>query len=57
MEQVVELYTALVPGRVGSDLTFIGFDERIEQSILLNLTKRMFCEALFVHLVADWVPN
>jgi hypothetical protein len=39
LEEVIEIYTPLVPGRVGSDLSFIEFADEIERSILLNMTK------------------
>ncbi|KAJ8097215.1 hypothetical protein POJ06DRAFT_228601 [Lipomyces tetrasporus] len=39
LEEVMEMYTPLVPGRVGSDLSFIEFADEIEPSMLLNALK------------------
>lgn len=39
LEEVIEMYTPLVPGRVGSDLSFVEFADEIEPSMLLNMIK------------------
>ncbi|KAH6898233.1 hypothetical protein B0T10DRAFT_102124 [Thelonectria olida] len=39
LEEVVEMYTSRMPGRVGSDLSFIEFADEMEQSILLSMVK------------------
>ncbi|OTA82011.1 hypothetical protein M434DRAFT_17168 [Hypoxylon sp. CO27-5] len=39
LEDVVEIYTPLVPGRIGSDLCFIEFPEEIDPSIISNMVK------------------
>lgn len=37
LEEVIEGYTPLLPGRVGSDLSFVEFTDTIEPSMLLNI--------------------
>jgi len=39
MEEVIEMYTPLVPGRVGSDFSFVEFAVEVEPLILLNMIK------------------
>ncbi|KAI0138188.1 hypothetical protein F4776DRAFT_621013 [Hypoxylon sp. NC0597] len=39
LEDVVEFYTPLVPGRIGSDICFIEFPDEIDSSIVLNMAK------------------
>ncbi|KAK9319510.1 hypothetical protein V1517DRAFT_332366 [Lipomyces orientalis] len=39
LEEVMEMYTPLVVGHVGTDLSFVQFADEIEPSILLNITK------------------
>jgi hypothetical protein len=37
--EVVEMYTPIVPGRVGSGLSFVEFAAEIEPSILQNMIR------------------
>ena len=39
LEEVIKAYAPLVPGRVGSDLSFVEFADEIEPSVVLNMTK------------------
>jgi len=39
LEEVIKMYALLIPGRVGSDLSFIEFADDVESSMLLNMTK------------------
>ncbi|KAI1387869.1 uncharacterized protein F4822DRAFT_294691 [Hypoxylon trugodes] len=39
LRDVVETYTPLVPGRIGSDIYFIEFPEQAEQSMVLNMAR------------------
>ena len=39
LEEVIEMYAPQVPGRVGSDLSFVEFADEIEPSIRLNMIK------------------
>ncbi|KAI1378981.1 hypothetical protein F4677DRAFT_410239 [Hypoxylon crocopeplum] len=39
LEEVVEIYTPLIPGRIGSDICFVEFGDEIEPLALLNMTK------------------
>lgn len=41
LEEVMQMYTSLVPGRVGTDLSFVKFASEIQLSILLNMAKGM----------------
>ena len=42
LEEMIKTYAPLVPGRVGSDLSFIEFADEVEPSTLLNLTKSLW---------------
>jgi len=39
MEEVIDMYTPQIPGRVGSDLSFIEFSAELEPSMRLNMIK------------------
>jgi hypothetical protein len=39
LEEVIQTYAPLVPGRVGSDLSFVEFADEVEPSMLLKMTK------------------
>ncbi|OTA61487.1 hypothetical protein K449DRAFT_330998 [Hypoxylon sp. EC38] len=64
LEDVVEIYTPLVPGRIGSDLCFIEFPEEIDPSIILNMAKGSFPNTLntlktYLNIFKDnkgWIP-
>jgi hypothetical protein len=38
-EEVIEMYTPILPGRVGSDLSVVEFAAEIEPSILQNMIR------------------
>jgi hypothetical protein len=39
LEEAIEMYTPIVPGRVGSGLSFVEFAAEIEPSILQNIIR------------------
>ena len=39
VEEVITKFAPLLPGRVGSDLSFVEFADEIEQSTALNMVK------------------
>lgn len=42
VEEGIELYAPLLPGRVGSDLSFIEFADEIEPSVVQNMTTCLY---------------
>ncbi len=46
MEEVIEMYTPLVPARVGSDLSFVECADDIEPLVLLNMIKGSYLKLL-----------
>lgn len=38
-EEIIELYSPVIPGRVGSDLSFVKLADEIEPSMVLKMTK------------------
>ncbi|KAH7350551.1 hypothetical protein BKA65DRAFT_549560 [Rhexocercosporidium sp. MPI-PUGE-AT-0058] len=55
LEDVVETCAAIIPGRVGSDLSFIEFADEVEPSLLLKMTKGRCpkCEVVRIKKRAD----
>lgn len=39
IEDAIKAYAPLIPGRVGSDLSFVEFADAIEPSVVLNMIK------------------
>lgn len=39
LEEVVDRHVLLLPGRIGSDLSFVKFTDEIEPTIALNIMK------------------
>lgn len=52
LEEVIKMYTPVVPGRVGSDLSFTECAAEIEQSMLMNTIKGS-CVRLFTNVGYD----
>ena len=51
-EEVVDLYTPIIPTRVGSDLSFIEFAADIEPSMLFDMAKGLWIKLRFIILTA-----
>lgn len=56
LEEVGNMYTSLLPSRVGSDLSFAEFDAEIELPMLLNMAKGSYLRLLFLPRLTDLEP-
>ncbi len=50
LDEAIETHAALLPGRVGSDLSFIDFVDEVEPSMALNMIK---CEEVGTLICID----
>ena len=53
LQDVVETCAAVIPGRVGSDVSFVDFADEVEPSLLLNMFKGWLAIPSVPHVVVD----
>lgn len=57
LEEVIEMCTALVPRRVGSDISFVELPDELEPSMLLKMTKGSHLNRLYFRGVTQHKPS